>query len=184
MKKRVVVCLLNLLVLTSCLSISGFDTGYGTLTEEQKDKVLKYEGDLETLRYDGKVYKITANQLKQYVSQQECVLIYDYKPHCSGNYCVNPADVEKYCQQHNCKFCLVACDLDGIFDTYLFESPLLFMDNEAYGTHVQSKYESRFLEDVTGKTYKERGYGRFILFRHGLYVGSYDSYNDAFNSNI
>lgn len=184
MNKEIVLCLLGLFMFTSCLSIKGLDTGYGTLTEAQKGRVLKYDGNIETLRYDGKVYKITANQMKQYVSLQDCVLVYDYKPHCSEKYCVNPSAVEKYCQQHNCKFCLVACDLDGIFDTSLFESPLLFMDNEAYGTHLQSKYESRFLEDLTGKTYKERGYGRFLLFRHGLYVGTYDSYTDVFNPNI
>ena len=133
MSKEFVLCLFGLLVLTSCLSVNGLDTGYGTLTEVQKGRVLKY-------------MFIEKDRLR--------------------------------------KMTVFYMSLDGIFDTSLFESPLLFMDNEAYGTHVQSKYESRFLEDLTGKTYKERGYGRFLLFRHGLYVGTYDSYTDVFNPNI
>lgn len=169
-----------LFFLTSCISTSGLYTGYEKLTDEQKEYVVKCEGRISQQYNDGRVYKITIEQLKQYIAQFPYVLIYDYKPNCTGNFCVNPAIVETFCQQHSCQFCLVACDLDGIFDIPKLSSPILFMDNEPYNTRIQQKYEKRFLEDLTGYTYNERGYGHYILFRNGQYIETYNSYTDAF----
>ena len=169
-----------LVFLTSCVSVDGLYTGYEHLTEKQKGCVVKYEGNIDQLQNDGKVYKITVKQLKQYIDKLPLVLIYDYKPKCTGDACVNPTVIETDCQQHGCQFCLVACDLDGIFDTPELQSPMLFMDNSPYGTRVQQKYERWFLEELTGHTYKERGYGRYMMFRNGQFAGAYNNYADAF----
>ena len=43
-----------------------------------------------------------------------------------------------------------------------------------------AKIREAVLEDLTGYTYKERGYGRYILFRTGQYIETYNTYTDAF----
>lgn len=167
------------LLFASCVSVSGLYTGYETLTEEQKKKVIVAGSDISNLRNDGNVYRITVDKLKKYLKTGGKVVVYDYKPKCLSKECVSPVLVENFCKQNNVYLCLVTADLDGIFEVPRLSCPILFMDNEPYKTQIQYKYERLFLENLTEANYQERGYGRFLCFDGGQYIGTFDKYKDA-----
>lgn len=164
-----------LMGISSCV-ING--SGYESLSEKEKEKVKDCSTRIDSIKNDGNIYMVDAKQVKQYLSDKDCVLVYIWAPYCKSDICVSPLDAEKICKERGIELCLVS---DSYEDTDLagnVKCPILVISRLAYATNNLPKYRSLFEEELTGKTDKETGYSRYHLFVHGKYVKSFEKITD------
>ncbi len=168
-------CFSVVFLFLSC-SIVGLNSGYNHLTENQKKRVVDFDGNFEKLQNDGMVYRITTQQLSDLIKQEEDVAVYEFTPFCRSNYCIPPALFENFCKKKGYRYVIVSVVYDNIIGAYKLEQPLFMIDTKPYGTNIRSKYQRRFFNDLTGTTDKERDYNIFHYFHKGKYVNSYKEY--------
>ena len=99
-------------LLTSCIEING--SGYSDLSESEKQQVKKCTSDLGALQNDGNLYQITAEQAKEYIKNEQNVLVYEYLPFCSGDSGRSPMEVKRYCDEKDLKCLIISSVYDGI----------------------------------------------------------------------
>ena len=63
--------------LTSC-QIVGLTSGYSHLSDAQKERVITLEENIDDIHDFSKVYKVSLNQVKQYIETHDKVLLYNY----------------------------------------------------------------------------------------------------------
>lgn len=175
------VVMLTTMTFTSCV-IAINDAGYRFLPSEQKQRVVKCDRPIDSLRYDGKVYQVDAAMVRKYVESRGDVIVYDYLPFCSSEYCINPKAAEQICREHGYTLCLVLGSYNNMSIVPELGVPVLAIDTEAYGTNNYKRLGRKFGDELTGTEYKTRGYGSFHRFSHGRYVKTYDDINDAFEN--
>ena len=83
--------------LTSC-QITGLTSGYSHLSDAQKKSVITLEENIDDIHDFSKVYKVSLNQVKQYIETHDKVLLYNYTPFCHSTYCVSPAALVSQCK--------------------------------------------------------------------------------------
>lgn len=164
---------------TSCVVVIN-DAGYSFLPAEEKQRVVKCDRPIDSLRYDGKIYQVDASMVWEYVEGKGNVIVYNYLPFCSGEYCINPKAAEQICSEHGFGFCLVASSYDKLSLVPELGVPVLAIDTDTYGTNNYKRLGRKFYDELTGTTYKARGYGSFHRFDNGHYVKTYNDINDAF----
>ena len=71
--KHLFLSVLILLGLTSC-QISGLTSGYSHLSDAQKERVIMLEENIDDIHDFSKVYKVSLNQVKQYIETHDKVL--------------------------------------------------------------------------------------------------------------
>jgi len=173
MKLRVLTLYSLIFSLSACVSVNG--SGYESLTDAQKGKVVRCESSIGRLGNGHSVYQITVAQLKEYLDKQDSVIVYEYLPFCSSENCVSPILAEKLCTSKGYSFCLVATTYDGLFGIGELHHPILAIDFAQYHTNNYKKYGRAFYKELTGKSLSERGYGRYHLFVKGKYQATYCS---------
>ena len=162
--------------LSACVSVNS--SGYESLTAVQKDNVVKCTVPIGDLDNDGKVYQITVAQLKGFLSKQDSVIVYEYLPFCDSKNCVSPALAEEVCANKGYAFCLVASTYDGLLGNHALRHPILVIDFTPYHTNNYKKYGRAFYDELTGKSFAERGVGRFHLFIKGTYQSTHSNVYD------
>lgn len=167
------------LCLTGCISISGFNSGYRKLSDENKQKIKYLENrDIDSLKNDGNVYLVNAGQLLDFIKRKERVLLYSWSPHCGADCCVTLDFIEKFCKDEGTELLVVMdyYNFEYIPDPAIFSKPVFFIDTKYYGTNLCFKYMPRFYKELTGISEKECNYGRHYYFVNGKFEGMYDYY--------
>ena len=167
------------LLLVSC-QIGGLTTGYNHLTPAQKAKVEKLIGRIADVKNDdGKVYKITVAQLKDFIRGEKDVVVYQLIPYCRSESCISPTILDRFCREKKYRAVVVAVLYDELFSVKHPGMPMFSIDTEPYQTKWRSKYEPRFFDELTGIPEKVRGYYLFHYFHDGKYVKSYRRFNEV-----
>ena len=165
----------------SCISIEGITSDYDKLNEEQKSRIIKYDGSIEELSVDGNVYVIKTGQVRDFISNHNNVIIYDYTPWCKGDNCVSPIMLEKICNDNGFKLLLIADSFVEIFKTKSQQSPMLFIDYDVYNTKKRNKYIRLFFDELTQTSEKQRGCGMFYVFEKGTFKGAKNNISEVFS---
>ena len=167
------------LLLISC-QIGGLTTGYNHLTPAQKARIEKLTGRIADVKNDdGKVYKITVAQLKDFIRGEKDVVVYQLIPYCRSESCISPTILDRFCREKKYRAVVVAVLDDELFSVKHPGMPMFSIDTEPYQTKWRSKYEPRFFDELTGITEKERSYYSFHYFHDGKYVKSYHRFNEV-----
>nr|WP_309569048.1 hypothetical protein [Hoylesella timonensis] len=114
MKKLVSISLLTCLALVSC-QISGLTSGYNHLSKQQKEKIIDYNGKIDNISDFTNVYNVTVEQVKEYLSNHNNVIIYDYTPFCKSSFCLPLNTLEDICKKNNTDLLVISNIYDDIF---------------------------------------------------------------------
>ncbi|MDY6131728.1 MAG: hypothetical protein SPI18_10715 [Prevotella sp.] len=163
--------------LSSCVT-SGLYSGYKHLNEEEKLRVIEYQGDIDNLRNDGNVYKVRVSQVKELINKYTDVVVYEYTSFCTNKSCVPPYLLESFCQTKGYKLVVVSTIYDNIWSTQRKNIPLLTIDTAPYKTDLRFKYEKRFFDELTGIPEKQRNYGIFYYFHNSQFIKDFSSHTD------
>lgn len=161
-------------VLVSCIEING--SGYSSLSELDKRHIRSCSCLLDSVNNDGNLYKVTVNQVKDFVRRNDKVLVYEYLPFCSGENGRSPAEIKQICDQKNIQLIVVSSVYDGIFpisSTNTF--PLFVIDNGVYHTDNYQTYGEKFYKDLTGSDEQRRKVNSYHYFQEGKYIRSYST---------
>lgn len=179
--KRLFIYLFAATMLTSCgiclVEING--NGYRWLKPEERERVMVCNQPIDSLHCDGNVYQINVQQMRDYLSRHENVIVYEYASYCSNEDCISPNLAEKVCEKYGFDFCLLAESYDNILFIKDIKAPVLTINHELYGTYKTRKLKRLFFDELTGTTEKERGWNRFYRFQNGKYVCTYGSLKEA-----
>lgn len=164
-------------ILASCIEING--SGYSSLSESDKKHIRSCSCLLDSVNNDGNLYKVTVNQVKDFVRKHNMVLVYEYLPFCSGENGRPPAEIKQVCDQKNIRLIVVSSVYDGIFpipSTNTF--PLYVIDNSVYDTDNYQTYGEKFYRDLTGADEEIRKVNSYHYFLKGKYIRSYSSVSE------
>ena len=162
--KHLYLSALFLLGLTSC-QIGGLTSGYSHLSATQKERVVTLEDDIDAIHDFSKVYKVSLNQVKQYIETHDKVLLYNYTPFCHSTYCVSPAALVSQCKDKGINVLVISNIYDDIFKQKHTTFPMLMIDTKQFPTKWRAKYHDLFYSPLTGHTDKELNYASFITLR-------------------
>lgn len=161
------------------VEIIGTESGYDHLTEAQKGKVQSVFS-LDSLKVDGNVYRVTANQMKSYLKGRGRVLVYSYIPYCHGRDCVTPQEALRKCQEAGVELVLIAELFDKLFENIAdFPQPVFVIDAGTAGADDRETYTKLFYNGLIGPTGWSRLSGIYFLFDGGRYLRQYSSIDDA-----
>lgn len=165
------------LVLTSC-SIGGIFTDYNKLSKQEKDNVVTYKGNISEIQDYTKLYKITAEQVRQYIREKKNVVVYDYTPFCKAETCISPyVFINAVTAKGYAPLIITNTYLDA-FIAVGKDFPLHIIDNSKYNTKVRGKYTERFYQDLLGVSLKSINYASYHLYKDGRYIKSYKNSKD------
>jgi hypothetical protein len=168
------------LLFDSCIRTSGFTSGFKSLSEEEKTRIIPLRDEIQDSKNidsaTQRIYSITCNQLRKYIKENNKVLVYDWTPFCRSSSCINPTLIKRFCDENNMKFILIANCYTGVFKFNSNTIQVFSINNEAYRTDVRSRYSRLFYEELTGMKYKSLH--SLIYFDNGSFVGSYDNISE------
>ncbi len=185
MKKTIYTLLIVIMTISNvaCGLISINESGYKSLSKENKARIVRCDRPIDSLTYNSRIYQIDTEQMRQYLNRHGDVIIYGYASFCHSENCINPRMAEKLCKENDFGFCLIIETYDYLERIPNMEVPILSIYQERYHTDKTPKYCEMFYKDLTGTTYEERGYGRFYHFKYGKFIKAYDNINDVFKPN-
>ena len=163
--------------LVSC-QISGLTSGYSHLSKEEQSKVINYYGKIDDINDYSKIYTVTIEQVKEYLSKHEKVIIYDYTPFCNSSFCLPISSLQYICKKNNTDLLVISNIYDGIFLDITNELPILMIDTKVYNTRSRAKYINEFYKSLIGLSQKEIAYASYHYFSNGVYIRSLKNPND------
>ncbi|MGI6222497.1 MAG: hypothetical protein ACOYJG_02690 [Prevotella sp.] len=131
----------------SC-QIQGLTSDYSYLSAEGKKRIVKYTGAIDSISDYSKVYDVTAEQVKDFISNHDEVLIYNYTPYCRYKYCISPKELISTCKKQKVEVLIISNIYDDILVALNDEFPILMINTEVYGTKWRSKYIDLFYKDL------------------------------------
>ena len=165
------------ILLTSC-SIGGIFTDYNKLSKQEKENVVTYAGNISDIRDYTKIYKITVEQVKQYISEKKNVVVYDYVPFCRSENCVSPKILINEAKLKGYDALIITNTYLDAFIAVGNDFPLLVIDNSKYNTKLRGKYTDLFYQNLLGVSLKSINYASYNLFKEGKYTRSYKNSKD------
>lgn len=177
MKKLVSISLLTCLVLVSC-QISGLTSGYNHLSKQQKEKIIDYNGKIDNISDFTNVYNVTVEQVKEYLSNHNNVIIYDYTPFCKSSFCLPLNTLEDICKKNNTDLLVISNIYDDIFLGVTNNFPILMIKTSVYNTKSRAKYIYKFYQSLIGLNQKEIVYASYHYFQNGTYIKSFNDIKD------
>lgn len=157
-------------ILASC-GIYINDDGYKFLSYNEKSHVMPLSGSINEIKNDGNIYKINVAQMQDFLRSHDKVIIYEYLSFCTSDHCLLPSAIEEKCTKYGITMCIVLESYANAFEIPKMQSPLLIVDKDNY---TKKRYCTQFFNELTGTTYKTRGYGRYYFFKYGKYVKCID----------
>lgn len=157
-------------ILASC-GIYINDDGYRFLSDKEKSHVKTLSRSINEIENDGNVYKINISQMQDFLNSHDKVIIYEYLSYCSSDHCILPSAIEEKCTDYGITTCIVLESYANAFAIPKMQSPLLIVDKSNY---QKKRYCTQFFNELTGTTFKTRGYGRYYYFKNGKYVKCID----------
>lgn len=164
------------LLLESCISVNT--SGYRQLSEEARNRVLKCDMPIDSLRHDGFAYQVKVGQIADFISNHTNVIVYEYIPYCSSKYKLSLKDFEAKCLQLGYKPCAIYTEYYQLFNNESVDCPVLVIDQQVFGTDNVLKYSKAFFDQLTNTKMKDRGYGCFYVFVNGNFKKAYIDFND------
>ena len=164
---------LGLGLLATCIQING--SGYDSLSPENKAHVKVCDRPMSEISYDGNVYQVTVDQVKELTEHVPELLVYEYLPFCNAPSCVPPSQVLKFCKRKGLSLCVISDVYDGLFDLQQKIIPIFVINHTVYGTDDYQEYSRHFYDELTGIPLAEREYHTYHYFKNGQYVCSYGS---------
>ena len=165
------------LLLVSC-SIGGIYTDYNKLSIQEKNNVVALTGNISDIQDYTKLYKITAEQVRQYIREKKNVVVYDYIPFCKAETCISPyVFINAVTAKGYAPLIITNTYLDA-FIAVGKDFPLHIIDNSKYNTKVRGKYTERFYQDLLGVSLKSINYASYHLYKDGRYIKSYKNSKD------
>lgn len=165
------------LALTSC-QISGLTSGYSHLSKQEQARVIKYKGNIAEIQDYSKIYAITPEQVKTYLSVHNKVIVYDYTPWCKSKYCVSPTLLANQCKANKVDLLVISNVYDDVFRAVNESFPLLIIDTAALKTKWRGKYIEKFYFSLIGKYQKDINYAGYHYFQNGNYIKSFKDFKD------
>lgn len=156
--------------LTSC-QIYGVTNGIGQLPKEYRERLVETDAPIDSLIADGNIYIVSVDRIKEFLANNDTVLMYSWVPGCSSSQCVLPSFIERYCDVHNYKCLIWYSYLCGSESFTMYDAqhvPCLLPDFSIYGSKYHWKYFKRFCNDMIGLDWSETNW----LFAGGKYVKS------------
>lgn len=172
MKYHIFSILLVAFSFTSCVQIAGLTSGYSHLSKQQQEKVVKYRGRISDIQDYSFVYAVTVEQVKDFVSTHEKVIVYDYTPFCTSDNCVSPEKLKEFCNGKGAELLIISNTYDDLFPSLTPQIPMLIIDTDEYGTKRRSKYIDAFYHTLLGKSQKEINFALYHYFYKGMYLES------------
>ena len=163
--------------LSSC-QISGLTSGYSYLSKTEKERVINYTGKIDSISNYSYVYNITPEQIKEYLSAHERVILYDYTPYCKSPNCVSPFYLVESCKSKDIDVLIISNIYDELFWHINKSFPLLMINTKECKTKWRWKYIDNFYFPLIGCKTKEVNYAGYHYFQDGKYIKSFKSYKD------
>ena len=137
-----------LLAAQSCIEIVN-GSAYEYLTEEQQDKIVKFESTNASLD-KNKIYEISGSQLKDLIKSNERSMIYIFTSGCKSEDCVPLSVMENYAQKNNYHLYLVLSDYNKLELTtsQKINSQLYSINADSYNLKNSTKYLRAFKKDL------------------------------------
>lgn len=141
--------------------------------KSENPNVIVFDGDIDTLYYDNKIYVVKAEQLLSCISKYDTAVVYCWKPSCTGPGCCSPRAFEECCIERNWTPVIYTSyiDQDQLPEESLLSIPMLFVDPHPFGSSFLSSYEERIIRRLTGTKDMK---GRFMRFEKGKFVSYID----------
>ena len=177
MYRRPLLTIAICLLLVSC-SIGGIYTDYNKLSIQEKNNVVALTGNISDIQDYTKLYKTTAEQVKQYINEKKNVVVYNYVPFCRAENCISP---NMFINEAKLKGYSALVITNTYLDAFIAvgnDFPLLIIDNSKYNTKVRGKYTERFYQDLLGVSLKSINYASYHLYKDGRYIKSYKNSKD------
>lgn len=172
--------ILSLCIFSSC-KVVGYSDGFNHLSSKEKNNIQVPYSSIDSLKNNGKIYKINVGQLKQALNNKKDAIVYEFITFCTQEYCQNPSVLEKNLKKANCDLYVIATLYDNVFNFNVLNKPIFTIDNSLYNTRVRSKYEKVFFNELTGTTQKQRGWGSYHYFHKGKYITTFNDISDFFH---
>ncbi len=165
---------LAIIGIASCnVEIVGIRSGYDKLDEVEKSRIefVSNQTPICKLQNDGKIYSITATQLKKCLFENDASLVYIWDPNCGSKICLSLGVVENYCKNNKLKLFIISeyYDFESIEIQNGIDSPIFSINHNYYHTDFCGKYNRLFLEELFGenKISSEHKYKRYLFFNGG-----------------
>ena len=177
MYRRPLLTIAICLLLVSC-SIGGIYTDYNKLNKQEKNNVVALTGNISDIQDYKKLYKTTAEQVKQYINEKKNVVVYNYVPFCRAENCISP---NMFINEAKLKGYSALVITNTYLDAFIAvgnDFPLLIIDNSKYKTKLRGKYTDLFYKDLLEVSLKSINYASYYLFKDGKYIKSYKNSKD------
>lgn len=121
---------------------------------------------------------VTVEQVKEYLSNHDNVIIYDYTPFCKSSFCLPPNILEDICKKNNTDLLVISNIYDDIFLGVTNNFPILMIKTSVYNTKSRAKYIDKFYHSLIGLNLKEIDYASYHYFSNGNYIKSFKNPQD------
>lgn len=177
MKSYVFSLFVTLFTLTSC-QIGGLTAGYSHLPKMVKERVVHYDGKIADISNNPYIYTVTVEQVKEYLTTHDRVLIYQYTPFCTSPRCISPIALADMCKAQGVDMLVISNTYDDIYRGMNKRFPILMIETNAFKTKWRWKYCDQFYYPLIGCSLKEIGYASYLYFKKGHFVRGIDDPKD------
>lgn len=164
--------------LSSC-GVTVNPSGYYNLSQEYRARIMKCDKPIDSLAADGNIYQVDVNRMHEYLNNHDEVIVYEYRPFCTGENCIAPSLAVRTCKDNGYDVALVMLSYEKFEALKPVKVPVLAINNELYNTDNYNRYGKLFFNELTGTTMKERGEGLYYYFKKGEFVKAYRSIDEA-----
>lgn len=177
MKRSIIIFLLVPFFLVSC-QIAGLTSGYSHLSKKEQAKIINYKAKIDEIHDYSNIYTVTVEQVKEYLSNHNNVIIYDYTPFCKSSFCLPLNTLEDICKKNNTDLLVISNIYDDIFLGITNNFPILMIKTSVYNTKSRAKYIDHFYHALIGLNQKEIDYASYHYFSNGNYIKSFKNPQD------
>ena len=177
MKHSIIIFLLVPFFLVSC-QIAGLTSGYSHLSKKEQAKIINYKAKIDEIHDYSNIYTVTVEQVKEYLSNHNKVIIYDYTPFCKSSFCLPLNTLEDICKKNNTDLLVISNIYDDIFLSITNNFPILMIKTSVYNTKSRAKYIDKFYHSLIGLNQKEIDYASYHYFSNGNYIKSFKNPQD------
>lgn len=172
-KSHIFSLLLASIYLSSCIRMG--DNGYQQLSDSQKSKIVTCTSPIDSLCYDGNIYLVSIEQMREHVNRHKTLVIYEFGAYCHGDNCISPQMAESICREKGYDFCLLLDGYDYLLQFPATKVPVLAPNPSSYGLKPTKSCIERMLRELSGNKLGKDDYGRFYVFEGGQYVSNLNS---------
>lgn len=170
--------LLSFLLINSCIitRTPGFYNGYKDLSEEEKGKVvfLAPNSKIDTLRNNGQIVVVYGEQLREYITNSDTIIIYRWSPNCTADACISVLACQEFCTSKNYKLIVIAeyYNLEKMEVQNIGNLPIFIPNHIYYKKYYANRLNRLFMEDILkdNKLENDEQDYRFLILNKGKIV--------------